>query len=55
MRAAASLLQELLLDDVTLLIDVEGAKYAVLPTIAALLAEYLPFLQVSFHPFNIVT
>ena len=54
-RAAAALLDELGLDAATLLkIDVEGAEYAVLPAIAALLAERRPFLQVSFHPFNIV-
>jgi len=54
-RAAASLLGELGLDAATLLkIDIEGAEYAVLPAIAGLLAERLPFLQVSFHPFNIV-
>jgi FkbM family methyltransferase len=54
-RSAASLLDELGLDAATLLkIDIEGAEYAVLPAIAALLAERRPFLQVSFHPFNIV-
>ncbi len=54
-RAAAALLQEVGLDAATLLkIDIEGAEYAVLPAIAALLADRRPFLQVSFHPFNIV-
>lgn len=54
-RAAASLLEELGINAATLVkIDIEGAEYAVLPAIAALLAERRPFLQVSFHPFNIV-
>ncbi|MDB5403651.1 MAG: hypothetical protein JWQ55_5669 [Rhodopila sp.] len=54
-RAAASLLNELGLDSATLLkIDIEGAEYAVLPAIAPLLGERQPFLQVSFHPFNII-
>nr|WP_294566643.1 FkbM family methyltransferase [uncultured Rhodopila sp.] len=35
-------------------IDIEGAEYSVVPTIAALLAEAKPFLHLSFHPFNIV-
>ncbi len=54
-RAAASLLNEVGLDAATLLkIDIEGAEYAVLPAIAPLLTACRPFLQVSFHPFNIV-
>ncbi len=54
-RAAAALLEELQLDATTLLkIDIEGAEYEVLPAIASLLAQRQPFLQVSFHPFNIV-
>ena len=54
-RAAAALLDGLGLDAATLLkIDIEGAEYEVLPAIAPLLAERQPFLQVSFHPFNIV-
>ena len=54
-RAMAALLDELGLDAATLLkIDIEGAEYAVLPAIAELLTRRQPFLQVSFHPFNIV-
>jgi FkbM family methyltransferase len=52
---AASALAEAGLDGATLLkIDIEGAEYEVIPAIAALLAQHRPFLQVSFHPFNLV-
>lgn len=52
---AASALTEAGLDRATLLkIDIEGAEYEVIPAIAAVLAQHLPFLQVSFHPFNLV-
>ena len=53
--AAAPALVEAGLDAATLLkIDIEGAEYAVIPAIADLLHRDLPFLQVSFHPFNLV-
>ena len=55
LRDAADVLREIGLDGRTLLkIDIEGAEYAVLPAIAALLAEHKPWLHVSFHPFNLV-
>lgn len=54
-RAAADVLDEIGLDDATLLkIDIEAAEYAVLPAIADLLARRRPFLHISFHPYNIV-
>ena len=54
-RAAGPLLETLGLDQASLLkIDVEGAEYAILPAVAPLLARRRPFLQVSFHPFNLV-
>jgi len=54
-RDAAAVLQELEADRQTLVnMDIEGAEYLVLPTIAALLAERKPWLHVSFHPFNLV-
>jgi FkbM family methyltransferase len=55
LRDAAEVLREIGLDGRTLLkIDIEGAEYAVLPAIGALLAEHRPWLHVSFHPFNLV-
>jgi FkbM family methyltransferase len=55
LRAADAVLRDLDLDgDALLKIDIEGAEYAVLPAIAALLAERKPWLHVSFHPFNLV-
>ena len=52
---AAPALVEAGLDAATLLkIDIEGAEYEVIPAIADLLHRGLPFLQVSFHPFNLV-
>lgn len=54
-RAAGPLLEEAGLDGDSLVkIDVEGAEYDILPAIADLLARHHPFLQVSFHPFNLV-
>lgn len=54
-RDAAAALRECGTDRRTLVkIDAEGAEYAILPAVAALLAERLPFLHVSFHPFNVV-
>ena len=55
LRDAGAVLQEVGLDRQTLLkIDIEGAEYLVLPSIAGLLAERKPWLHVSFHPFNLV-
>ncbi|HQT87169.1 MAG TPA: FkbM family methyltransferase [Acidiphilium sp.] len=52
---AASALAQAGLDDATLLkIDIEGAEYEVVPALSALLAQHRPFLQISFHPFNLV-
>jgi FkbM family methyltransferase len=53
--AAADALARAGLDADTLLkIDIEGAEYEVIPAIADLLRRHLPFLQISFHPFNLV-
>jgi FkbM family methyltransferase len=55
MRETGRLLGEMGLDRATLLkIDVEGAEYAILPSLGEMLGEHLPFLQISFHPFNLV-
>ena len=55
MRNADTVLRGIGVTERTLLkIDIEGAEYLVVPAIAALLAEAKPFLQLSFHPFNIV-
>ena len=55
LRDARALLRDLGLDQHTLLkIDIEGAEYLVMPAIASLLAEWRPYLHVSFHPFNVV-
>jgi FkbM family methyltransferase len=55
LRDAAAVLREIDIDSRTLLkIDIEGAEYEVLRVIAPLLAEYKPWLHVSFHPFNLV-
>ena len=52
---APTALEQSGLDCATLLkIDIEGAEYDVIPAIAPLLAQHQPFLQVSFHPFNLV-
>lgn len=54
-RDAAVVLHEIGLDRRTLLkIDIEGAEYEVLGSIAPLLADRKPWLHVSFHPFNLV-
>jgi FkbM family methyltransferase len=54
-RDAAAALRECGTDRRTLVkIDAEGAEYAILPAVASLLAERLPFLHVSFHPFNVM-
>lgn len=54
LRAAADILRRADINARTLLkIDIEGAEYAVLPAIAALLKERKPWLHLSFHPFNI--
>jgi FkbM family methyltransferase len=54
-RHAPSMLNEIGVDARTLIkIDIEGAEYDILPTLAAIFAENRPVLQVSFHPFNIV-
>jgi FkbM family methyltransferase len=54
LHAAVEVLSRIGLDRRTLLkIDIEGAEYAVLPAIGALLAERKPRLHVSFHPFNL--
>ncbi len=53
--AAATALAQAGLDADTLLkIDIEGAEYEVIPAIAGLLRQSRPFLQLSFHPFNLV-
>jgi FkbM family methyltransferase len=55
LRDAAVVLHEIGIDRRTLLkIDIEGAEYDVLRTIAPQLAEHKPWLHVSFHPFNLV-
>jgi FkbM family methyltransferase len=54
LRTAAEVLRRADLNARTLLkIDIEGAEYAVLPSIAHLLMEHKPWLHVSFHPFNL--
>lgn len=56
LRNADAALREAGVSDRTLLkIDIEGAEYLVLPSIAALLEKTRPFLHVSFHPFNLVS
>lgn len=55
LRDAAVVLHEIGLDRHTLMkIDIGGAEYEVLRSIASLLADYKPWLHVSFHPFNLV-
>jgi len=54
-RAAGAVLDEIGLDGETLLkIDIEGAEYALLPSIADRLDAARPHLHISFHPYNIV-
>lgn len=55
LKDADGVLRSIGVDDKSLLkIDIEGAEYLVLPAIAPLLAERMPFLHVSFHPYNLV-
>ncbi|MBN8901788.1 MAG: hypothetical protein BGO51_27365 [Rhodospirillales bacterium 69-11] len=54
LRDAAAVLTEIGVDRRTLVkIDIEGAEYAVLPALGALLSARKPWLHVSFHPFNL--
>jgi len=54
-RNATAVLEEIGIDPATLLkIDIEGAEYGVVPSIAPLLAARKPIVHLSFHPFNIV-
>lgn len=54
-RPAAEALDEARIDRQTLLkIDIEGAEYDVIQAISPLLERHLPFLHLSFHPFNLV-
>ena len=55
LRAAGAVLREIGVNRRTLLkMDIEGAEYQVLPTIAEQLAETKPWLHISFHPFNLI-
>jgi len=55
LRHAETALREIGVTPRTLLkIDIEGAEYLVVPTLAGLLMEVRPFLHLSFHPFNLV-
>ncbi len=55
LRDAAVVLHEIGIDRRTLLkIDIEGAEYDVLRSIAPLLADHKPWLHVAFHPCNLV-
>jgi FkbM family methyltransferase len=54
LRAGVDVLRHAGVNRRTLLnIDIEGGEYALLPAIADLLAERKPWLNVSFHPFNL--
>lgn len=54
-RPAAEALATAGLDRKCLLkIDIEGAEYDVIPAISKLLAWHLPFVHLSFHPFNLL-